>query len=67
MRFVEIVVVKGAEGPSLHLWGKDGGKRLAGPKAWGNPYNEPAYKFTVDVDELIAEATEHAQESKATP
>ena len=62
MRTVEIVVVKGAEGPSLQLWGKDGGKRMAGPKAWGNSYNVPTYRFIVDVDELVAEANEHARE-----
>lgn len=53
MRTIEIAVVKGSEGYSLQLWDKSGGYRVAGPKAWGNPYNEPTATFTVDADELI--------------
>jgi hypothetical protein len=61
-KYVDIVVVRGAEGRSLQLWGKSGGRRLAGPKAWGNPFNEPEHKFRVDADELIEMARQHAFE-----
>ncbi len=57
---VEIVVVRGAEGPSLQVWGENGGKRIAGPKAWGNPYNKPLCRFVVDAEEMIAAVQEFA-------
>ena len=52
-RTIQVVVVSGADGKSLQLWNKNGGKRIAGPKAWGNPYNKPLASFTVDADELM--------------
>jgi hypothetical protein len=52
-RTIQVVVVSGADGKSLQLWNKDRGKRIAGPKAWGNPYNKPLASFTVDADELM--------------
>ena len=65
MKTVQIVIVRGAEGASLQVWGKDGGKRVSGPKAWGNPYNKPSHVFTVNATELI-EAIE-ALALEATP
>jgi hypothetical protein len=52
-RMIQVAVVSGAEGKSLQLWNKYGGKRIQGPKAWGNPFNKPLAIFTVDADELI--------------
>ena len=48
MKEVEIAIVKGSEGYSLQIWGKGGGYRFAGPKAWGNPLNEPLVTFKVN-------------------
>ena len=62
MKTVEIVVVNGAEGKSLQVWGKHGGYRMCGPKAWGNPHNKPMMQFTVDADELIEQINKHAEE-----
>lgn len=48
-------VVKGAEGPSLQVLDKKGsGERVAGPKAWGNPFNKPVFSFEVDANGLVA-------------
>ena len=55
MKKVEIALVNGSEGFSLQIWGKNGGCRFAGPKAWGNPTNKPTAKFEVDVKEVIKE------------
>ena len=52
---VEIAIVKGREGYSLQIWGKSGGYRFAGPKAWGNPLNTPLVTFRVDLEEFIKE------------
>ena len=50
MEKVQIAFVKGNEGYSLQIWDKDGsGYRYAGPKAWGNPYNQPEKVFEVDL------------------
>ena len=46
--------VHGSDGYSLQIVNKDGcGERVAGNKAWGNPYNKPTASFTVESDELI--------------
>lgn len=51
---IKIDIVKGREGSSLQIKDNDGnGYRIAGPKAWGNPYNQPAHSFTVNSKELI--------------
>ena len=55
MKKVEIAFVKGSEGYSLQIWGKSGGYRFAGPKAWGNPLNKPTATFIVDLEEFIRE------------
>ena len=55
-----VEVVNGVEGPSLYIGDEDGGYRLAGPKPWGG--GRTIHKFTVNLDELIREAT-----SLATP
>lgn len=34
MKKVEIAIVKGSEGFSLQIYGKHGGLRFDGPKAW---------------------------------
>lgn len=64
MRKVEIAVVRGREGYSLQIWGKSGGYRFAGPKAWGNPYNKPTASFVVDLEEFIKELNIQAYEEK---
>lgn len=53
MKKVQIAFVKGNEGYSLQIWGKDGGYRYAGPKAWGNPYNQPEEVFEVELEDFI--------------
>ena len=53
MKFIDVEIVRGAEGPSLQICGPNGGTRVAGPKAWGNANNHPVHTFTVGVDELI--------------
>ena len=51
---IAINVVHGTEGDSLQLVNKAGcGVRIAGPKAWGNPYNKPFASFEVSAEELI--------------
>ena len=54
MKKVQIAFVKGNEGYSLQIWDKDGsGYRYAGPKAWGNPYNNPEKVFEVELEDFI--------------
>ena len=62
MKKVEIAFVKGNEGYSLQIWGKSGGYRFAGPKAWGNPLNKPIASFVVDLEEFIRELNIQAYE-----
>lgn len=51
---IKIDIVKGREGSSLQIKDNDGnGYRIAGPKAWGNPYNQPAHSFTINSKEII--------------
>lgn len=53
MKKVLINLVKGSEGYSLQIISKNGGGyRYAGPKAWGNPYNEPEATFEVDLEDI---------------
>lgn len=53
-RKVKINLVDGSSGYSLQITDKEGsGYRLAGPKAWGNPYNKPTASFEVNVKELL--------------
>lgn len=61
-RLIEIAIVQGAEGPSLQVLGKTGGRRVAGPKAWGNVYNKPVFTFIVNSKELIAAIKENEYE-----
>jgi len=53
MKKVTIDLVKGAEGYSLAIVGKDSGYRYQGPKAWGNPYNKPTASFEVNLKDFI--------------
>lgn len=54
MKKVIINLVKGSDGYSLQITDKQGnGYRYAGPKAWGNPYNEPEASFEVDLEDFI--------------
>ena len=53
MKVIDIHIVNGAEGPALLILGETGGKRVSGPKAWGNPFNKPTYTFIVDANEII--------------
>jgi len=54
MNKVIINIVKGSDGASLQVIDKEGcGFRVAGPKAWGNPYNKPTHTFEIDADELV--------------
>lgn len=64
MRLIQVAVVAGAEGASLQVWGPDGGKRVAGPKAWGNPYNKPQHLFTLGADELMKAIAENSYEDE---
>lgn len=54
MSKIRIDLVKGAEGYSLQVQGLQYGYRIAGPKAWGNPYNKPTASFEINADELIS-------------
>ena len=54
MKLIRINLVRGSDGFSLQILNDNGsGYRIAGPKAWGNPYNKPTAEFVLDVDELI--------------
>lgn len=54
MKKVIINLVKGSDGYSLQISDKQGnGYRYAGPKAWGNPYNEPTASFEVNLEDFI--------------
>ena len=54
MKKVIINLVKGSDGYSLQITDKNGnGRRYAGPKAWGNPYNEPTASFEVNLEDFI--------------
>ena len=54
MKKVIINLVKGSDGYSLQITDKQGnGYRYAGPKAWGNPYNEPTASFEVNLEDFI--------------
>ena len=54
MKKVIINLVKGFYGYSLQITDKQGnGYRYAGPKAWGNPYNEPTASFEVNLEDFI--------------
>lgn len=54
MAKIMVNIVRGREGSSLQITDKHGnGYRVAGPKAWGNPYNKPFITFEVDADEFI--------------
>lgn len=61
---VEIALVKGVDGYSLQVWGKNGGYRYAGPKAWGNPYNEPTATFEVELEDFIKCLEQNAYEKE---
>lgn len=62
MKKVTINIVKGSEGYSLQIIGKTGGYRYAGPKAWGNPYNEPTASFEVELEDFIKYLKQEAYE-----
>ena len=63
MKKVLINLVKGSEGYSLQIISKNGGGyRYAGPKAWGNPYNEPEASFEVDLEDFINRLKEYCYE-----
>jgi len=54
MNKIKVELVHGNSGYSLQMVNKEGtGIRIAGEKAWGNPYNIPTASFEIDVDELI--------------
>ena len=54
MKKVMINLVKGSDGYSLQITDNDGnGRRYAGPKAWGNPYNKPDASFEVELEDFI--------------
>ena len=54
MKKVIINLVKGSDGYSLQISDKQGnGCRYAGPKSWGNPYNEPTASFEVNLEDFI--------------
>jgi hypothetical protein len=54
MAKIMVNIVRGREGNSLQITDNKGnGFRVAGPKAWGNPYNKPFASFEVDAEELI--------------
>lgn len=54
MNKVMINLVKGSDGYSLQITDKEGnGRRYAGPKAWGNPYNKPTASFEVELEDFI--------------
>ena len=54
MKKVIINLVKGSDGYSLQITDKQGnGYRYAGPKAWGNPYNEPTASFEVNLEDFV--------------
>lgn len=60
---VTINLVKGSEGYSLQIINKNGnGYRYAGPKAWGNPYNEPEASFEVELEDFINCLKEYSYE-----
>lgn len=40
------------------------GYRVAGRKAWGNPYNKPIYTFKTDADEFIELINKYKYEVK---
>ena len=54
----KIDVVRGSEGLSLQLGGNTYGRRLVGPKAWGNPMNHPLHSFEMPVKELFNKLVE---------
>ena len=63
MEKVLINLVKGSEGYSLQIISKNGGGyRYAGPKAWGNSYNEPEASFEVDLEDFIKCLKEYSYE-----
>lgn len=64
MKKVEIALVRGSDGFSLQIWGKGGGYRYAGPKAWGNPFNKPTAKFEVDLEDFIKCLNDNAYEDE---
>lgn len=64
MKKVKVNIVKGSEGFSLQIIGKNGGYRFQGPKAWGNPYNEPIVSFEVDLEEFIKCLKYHSYEEE---
>lgn len=60
---VTINLVKGSDGYSLQIINKNGnGYRYAGPKAWGNPYNEPTASFEVELEDFIKCLKENSYE-----
>lgn len=63
MNKVMINLVKGSDGYSLQITDKDGnGRRYAGPKAWGNPYNKPTASFEVELEDFIKCLKNHSYE-----
>lgn len=65
MKKVEIAFVGGSEGYSLQIRDKEGnGYRVAGPKAWGNPFNKPTASFEVDLEEFIKLLKQISYENK---
>ena len=64
MKKVTIDLVKGAEGYSLQIVGKDSGYRYQGPKAWGNPYNEPTASFEVNLKDFIKYLKKYAYDEE---
>lgn len=49
---ITVSFVRGSNGMSFQISGSRFGNRVAGPKAWGNPYNRPLYEMTFPVKEL---------------
>lgn len=63
MKKIIINLVKGSDGYSLQITDKQGnGYRYAGPKAWGNPYNEPTASFEVELEDFIKCLKEYCYE-----
>jgi len=50
---ITVSFVKGSEGKSFQICGTSYGKRVAGPKAWGNPHNIPLVEMTFPVQDLF--------------
>ena len=68
MKVVDINIVRGNEGFSLQVGDNEGfGTRVFGPKAWGNPYNQPTCTFKIteeQVEELYKELKKYLYEKE---